>query len=128
MLSIWCAIPRPPTIPGGRPSRQPPTPARRVRRAPGEPRYTPGGRSRRAHDLRGCPFRCPEAPRRVSSNVAQNYPYGSETEAERAAAVARAVSEFEGLGDRIAAAATPPGAPGAGEGWWVWVCPGDGAT
>lgn len=64
----------------------------------------------------------------MSSNVAQNYPYGSETEAERAAAVARAVSEFEGLGDRIAAEATPPGAPGEGEKWWIWVCPADGFT
>ena len=64
----------------------------------------------------------------MSSNVAQNYPYGSETEAERAAAVARAVSSFEGLGDRIAAEATAPGGPDEGARWWVWVCPADGFT
>lgn len=64
----------------------------------------------------------------MSSNIAQNFPYGSETETERAAAVAGAVSAFEGLGDRIADEATPPGDPAEGGRWWVWACPADAAT
>ncbi|HEY8167778.1 MAG TPA: hypothetical protein VIF84_03615 [Candidatus Limnocylindrales bacterium] len=59
----------------------------------------------------------------MTSNVAQNYPYGSETEAERAAAVERAVAAFDGLAERIAAEATPLGEPHDGGRWWVWVCP-----
>ena len=59
----------------------------------------------------------------MTSNVAQNYPYGSETEAERAAAVEAAVERFDGLSDRLAAEATPLGEPGDGGRWWVWVCP-----
>jgi hypothetical protein len=64
----------------------------------------------------------------VSSNVAQNYPYTSETEEERAAAIAAAVERFEGLADRIKAESTPlpevsAGEPGAPHRWWVFVCP-----
>ena len=64
----------------------------------------------------------------VSSNVAQNYPYTYETEAQRAAAVAGAVSRFDGLADRIAAEASvlpplPPDEPGRPHLWWVFVCP-----
>ena len=44
---------------------------------------------------------CQRSP--VTSNVGQNYPYTSETEAERAAAIARLVSEREGLADTLAA-------------------------
>ena len=40
---------------------------------------------------------------RVTSNVGQNYPYTSETEAERAAAIARLVAEREGLAATLAA-------------------------
>ena len=64
----------------------------------------------------------------MTSNVAQSYPYGSETEAERAAAVERAMSTFEGLRDRVAAEATPLGEPGDGGRWWLWVCPTDDFT
>jgi len=64
----------------------------------------------------------------LSSNISQSYPAGSETEAERAAAVAAAVGAFDGLGDKLAAETTPLGdvAPadnGAPPRWWVWVCP-----
>ncbi|MGH2406638.1 MAG: hypothetical protein ACRDF7_00980 [Candidatus Limnocylindrales bacterium] len=65
----------------------------------------------------------------MSSNVAQNYPYGSENEAERAAAIDVAVAAFAGLGERIAAESTPLGvAAGDANGearWWTWVCPAD---
>ncbi len=64
----------------------------------------------------------------MSSNIAQNYPYTSESEAERAAAVERAVAGVEGLRDRVAAATTPLGEIPADERWWVWVCPADAAT
>jgi hypothetical protein len=56
----------------------------------------------------------------VTSNVAQNYPYTSETAAERAAAVARLVSEREGLADTLAAESTPVD---ENDRWWVWKCP-----
>ena len=64
----------------------------------------------------------------MSSNVAQSYPYTSETEDERAAAVAAAVEQFDGLADRIAAESTPlpeppPAEPGQPHRWWVFVCP-----
>ena len=64
----------------------------------------------------------------MSSNVGQNYPYTSETEAQRAAAVERAVGQFEGLAEKIKTEATPLG-PDLGDDnvdgprWWVWVCP-----
>jgi hypothetical protein len=61
----------------------------------------------------------------VSSNVAQNYPYASESEAERAAAVAAAMAAFEGLETRVAAEATALAATGPEERWWTWVCPAD---
>ena len=66
----------------------------------------------------------------MSSNVAQSYPYTSETEEQRAAAVAAAAARFEGLGARIDAEATPlgelpPAEPGAPHRWWVFVCPQD---
>jgi hypothetical protein len=56
----------------------------------------------------------------VTSNVSQNYPYTSETEADRAATVARLTSDREGLAARIAAEAIPLD---ANERWWVWKCP-----
>ena len=66
----------------------------------------------------------------MTTNVAQNYPYSSETEAERAAAVERALADFEGLADKVAAETTPLGEPDPNEGgrWWVWVCPTDDFT
>jgi hypothetical protein len=64
----------------------------------------------------------------VSSNIAQNYPYTTETEADRAAAVAAAVERFDGLEARIGAEASPlpdlpPDEPGRPHLWWVFVCP-----
>jgi hypothetical protein len=64
----------------------------------------------------------------VSSNVSQSYPYSSETEEQRAAAVAAALAAFEGLADRIRAESTPldearPPENGAPTTWWTWVCP-----
>jgi hypothetical protein len=56
----------------------------------------------------------------VTSNVAQNYPYTSESEAERAAAIERLVEAREGLADKIRAETTPLD---GNERWWVWKCP-----
>ncbi len=56
----------------------------------------------------------------MTSNVGQNYPYTSETEGERARAVARLVESREGLSDTIAADTTPLD---SNERWWVWKCP-----
>ena len=66
----------------------------------------------------------------MSSNVAQSYPYTSETEAERAAAVAAAVERFPALAEKIGAEADPlpepgPAEPGQPHRWWVFVCPRD---
>lgn len=64
----------------------------------------------------------------MSSNVSQNYPYSSETEEERAAAVSRAYADSEGLEDKVGSEALPlgetaPGENGAPIKWWTWVCP-----
>jgi hypothetical protein len=59
----------------------------------------------------------------VSSNIGQNYPYASETEVERAAAVATAFEHFPDLEDTVAAESTPLGEVDPDERWWVWVCP-----
>jgi hypothetical protein len=64
----------------------------------------------------------------VSSNIGQNYPYSSETEPQRAAAVRRALDAHEGLSERIAAETTPLGEVDPAERWWVWVCPADEAV
>jgi hypothetical protein len=66
----------------------------------------------------------------LSSNVSQSYPYTTETEAERAAAVARAVEQFDGLAEKIAAESSPlpdlgPDEPGRPHRSWVFVCPRD---
>jgi len=66
----------------------------------------------------------------VSSNISQNFPYSSETEPERAAAVEAALGRFDGLRDKVAAETTPLGHVaaedhGAEARWWVWVCPRD---
>ena len=77
-------------------------------------------------DERPIPFEYPEP--RVSSNISQSYPAGSETEGQRAVAVAKAIVDFEGLGDRVKSESSPLGevAPadhGAPARWWTWVCP-----
>ncbi len=64
----------------------------------------------------------------MSSNVSQSYPSGSETEAERAAAMEQAFAAFEGLRDKVLAQTTSLGDVeaadhGAPARWWVWVCP-----
>ena len=64
----------------------------------------------------------------MTSNVAQSYPYTTETEAERAAAIARALDSVGGLRDKIAAEVDPipdlgPDEPGRPHRSWVFVCP-----
>ena len=64
----------------------------------------------------------------MTSNVAQSYPYTSETEDERRAMVAAATEKFAGLGDKIAAESEPigdlgPDEPGRPHRSWVFVCP-----
>ena len=67
------------------------------------------------------------------SNVSQSYPYSSETEDQRAAAIDAALEAFEGLADKVSSASTPlgevaPGENGAPVTWWTWVCPKGDAT
>jgi hypothetical protein len=64
----------------------------------------------------------------LTSNVAQSYPYTSETEADRSAAIAAATDRFAGLADTIAAESQPlpdegPAEPGQPHRSWVFVCP-----
>jgi hypothetical protein len=64
----------------------------------------------------------------VSSNVSQNYPYSSESDEDRAAAVAAAFEAHDGLEAKVATETTPlgestPGPNGAPVKWWIWVCP-----
>jgi hypothetical protein len=59
----------------------------------------------------------------LSSNIGQNYPYASETETERSAAVTQAFDRFPDLEDKVAAESTPLGHVDPDERWWVWVCP-----
>jgi hypothetical protein len=56
----------------------------------------------------------------VTSNVGQNYPYTSESEAERAAAIDRLLAAREGLAATLEAAATPVDER---DRWWVWKGP-----
>ena len=56
----------------------------------------------------------------MTSNVGQNYPYTSETEAERAARIQTLLTEREGLADKVKEEATPLD---ENERWWVWKCP-----
>ena len=56
----------------------------------------------------------------MSSNVGQNYPYTSETEAERARTIESLIGAREGLSATIAAETTPLD---ANDRWWVWKCP-----
>jgi len=59
----------------------------------------------------------------VTSNVGQNYPYSSETEADRAAKIAALVAATPALGEKIAAETTPLDAQ---DRWWTWKCPSPG--
>ena len=56
----------------------------------------------------------------MTSNVGQNYPYTSESEAERSARVAALVAAREGLAGTLAAESTPLDAK---DRWWVWKGP-----
>ncbi len=56
----------------------------------------------------------------MTSNVGQNYPYSSESEAERSAAVAALAADREGLADKLKAETTPVDEQ---ERWWVFKCP-----
>jgi hypothetical protein len=64
----------------------------------------------------------------LSSNVAQSYPYSTETEAERASVIEQLSDQFEGLRDKIFAESEPltydqPDEPGRPNRTWVFVCP-----
>jgi hypothetical protein len=56
----------------------------------------------------------------VSSNVAQSYPYTSETEADRSTVIASLAKTRDGLAAKLATETTPLD---ANERWWVWKCP-----
>ncbi len=59
----------------------------------------------------------------MTSNVGQNFPYSSETESERIAAVELAVERFSALRESIAKEATPVGETPPDHRWFVYVCP-----
>jgi hypothetical protein len=56
----------------------------------------------------------------VTSNVSQNYPYTSESEADRAGRIAALVEAREDLAAKLAAETTPLDGNAR---WWVWKCP-----
>jgi hypothetical protein len=59
----------------------------------------------------------------MSSNVGQSYPYTSESDAERTAAIGALVTARDELPATLAAETTPLD---ASERWWVWKCPSKG--
>jgi hypothetical protein len=61
----------------------------------------------------------------MTSNVGQNYPYSSESEADRAARVAAAIEAQAGLADKVSAETTPLDER---DRWWTWKCPTSGCT
>ena len=56
----------------------------------------------------------------VTSNVGQNYPYTSETEGERRAAIEAILAKRPELAKTIEAETTPLD---DNDRWWVWKCP-----
>jgi hypothetical protein len=56
----------------------------------------------------------------VTSNVGQNYPYSSEADGDRAAAIERLLAARDGLSATLVAETTPLD---ENERWWVWKCP-----
>ena len=61
----------------------------------------------------------------MTSNISQAYPYSSETEAERATAVAAVLGEHEGVDATLAAQATPLDDR---DRWWTYHHGGCGGT
>ena len=59
----------------------------------------------------------------MSSNVGQNYPYTSQSGAERAQAVAAIIETHPELADKIAAETTSIDPTDGNDRWWVWKCP-----
>jgi hypothetical protein len=53
----------------------------------------------------------------VTSNISQSYPYASESDAERAAAIEAVLAAHEGLAATLAAESTPLD---DGERWWTY--------
>ena len=56
----------------------------------------------------------------MTSNVGQSYPYMSETEPDREAAIDRLLATRKDLGPKLSAETSPLD---ANERWWVWKCP-----
>lgn len=56
----------------------------------------------------------------MTSNVGQNYPYSSQTEAARAADIEALLEQRPELKDKLAAETTPLDER---ERWWTWKCP-----
>ncbi len=56
----------------------------------------------------------------MTSNVSQSYPYTSETEKQRADALASLLAAREDLPGKLATEATPLDDH---DRWWVWKCP-----
>ena len=56
----------------------------------------------------------------MTSNVGQNYPYTSETESQRASAIASLLAARDTLAATLTAETTPLD---ANERWWVYKCP-----
>ena len=61
----------------------------------------------------------------MTSNVSQSYPYTSETEPQRADALATLIGAREDLAGKLATEATPLDNH---ERWWVWKCPTNGCA
>ena len=56
----------------------------------------------------------------MTSNVGQNYPYSSETEADRSSTIGRLLADREDLAGKLQGETTPLD---ENERWWVWKCP-----
>ncbi len=56
----------------------------------------------------------------MTSNVGQNYPYSSETEADRSATIGRLLADRDDLAGKLQGETTPLD---ENERWWVWKCP-----
>ena len=63
--------------------------------------------------------------RSVTSNVAQSYPYSSESESAREATIAGLVATRPGLDSTLATETSPLDAAAR---WWVWKCPSRGCA